>query len=67
MYSRHILMKVFAEIGRQCWPTKPLYDPNGILYDDHVLQMQNGGEKQERNTWLYQQLNITVEPIKGGD
>ena len=27
--------------------------------------MQNGGEKQERNTWLYQQLNITVEPIKG--
>ena len=61
----HLNESFFAEIGRQCWPTKPLYDPNGILYDDHVLQMQNGGEKQERNTWLYQQLNITVEPIKG--
>lgn len=61
----HLSDSFFAEIGRQCWPTKPLYDPNGILYDDHVLLMKNGGEKQERNTWLYQQLNITVEPIKG--
>lgn len=61
----HLNDSFFAEIGRQCWPTKPLYDPNGILYDDHVLLMKNGGERQERNTWLYQQVNVTVEPLAG--
>lgn len=55
----------FSDIGRQCWPVKPLYDPNGNLFDDHVQQMKNGGRKTERNTWLYQQFNLTIEPIKG--
>ena len=61
----HMNDSFFSDIGRQCWPMKPLYDPNGNLFDDHVQQMKNGGRKTERNTWLYQQFNLTIEPIKG--
>ena len=61
----HMNYSFFSDIGRQCWPVKPLYDPNGNLFDDHVQQMKNGGRKTERNTWLYQQFNLTIEPIKG--
>ena len=61
----HMNNSFFSDIGRQCWPVKPLYDPNGNLFDDHVQQMKNGGRKTERNTWLYQQFNLTIEPIKG--
>lgn len=63
--STHMNDSFFSDIGRQCWPVKPLYDPNGNLFDDHVQQMKNGGRKTERNTWLYQQFNLTIEPIKG--
>lgn len=56
----------FGDIGRQCFTTKPLYDPNGILYDDHVLGMKDGGSNKERNTWIYQSLNLVVTPSKGG-
>lgn len=61
----HMNDAFFTDIGRQCWPVKPLYDPNGNLFDDHVQQMKDGGRKTERNTWLYQQLNLAIEPIKG--
>ena len=61
----HMNDSFFSDIGRQCWPVKPLYDPNGNLFDDHVQQMKNGGRKTERNTWLYQQFNLTIEPSKG--
>ena len=61
----HMNDSFFSDIGRQCWPVKPLYDPHGNLFDDHVQQMKNGGRKTERNTWLYQQFNLTIEPIKG--
>ena len=61
----HMNDSFFSDIGRQCWPVKPLYDPNGNLFDDHVQQMKNGGRKTERNTWPYQQFNLTIEPIKG--
>lgn len=61
----HLNDTFFGDIGRQCWPTKPLYDPNGILFDDHALLMRDGGKTKERNTWLYQQAQITVKPVKG--
>lgn len=38
----HMNDSFFSDIGRQCWPVKPLYDPNGNLFDDHVQQMKNG-------------------------
>lgn len=60
----HLSDSFFSEIGRQSWPTKPLYDPNGILFDDHALLMRDGGRNTDRNTWVYQQAQITVEPIK---
>ncbi len=61
----HLTETFFGDIGRQSWPTKPLFDPNGNLFDDHALLMRDGGSDKERNTWLYQQVNITIEPIKG--
>lgn len=60
----HLDKNFFGDIGRQAWPTKPLYDPNGNLFDDHVLLMDRGGTNKERNTWVYQQGQIVVNPIQ---
>ena len=61
----HMNDSFFSDIGRQCWPVKPLYDPNGNLFDDHVQQMKNGGgEKQPKNRGV-PSIILTIEPIKG--
>ena len=61
----HMDSNFFQEIGRQSWPISPLYDPNGILFNDHVLNMRDGGQTTNNQTVTQQQLNITLEPIKG--
>lgn len=54
----------FTEIGRQSWPIGPLYDPNGFLYNDHVLRMIAGHTNTD-NTVSSHQLLLRLEPIKG--
>lgn len=55
----------FTEIGRQSWPIGPLYDPNGYLFNDHVLRMKDGGQSVQQSTSLSQQVSITLKPLKG--
>ncbi|MDX9883118.1 MAG: TonB-dependent receptor [Prolixibacteraceae bacterium] len=55
----------FQEIGRQSWPVSPLYDPNGNLFNDHVLGMERGGQIKKQETAVIQQLGVTLEPLKG--
>lgn len=55
----------FAEIGRQSWPIGPLYDPNGNLFNDHVLRMKDGGRSGSQTSTLSQQLGLVVKPLKG--
>lgn len=49
------------------WPTLPLYDPNGYLYDTPtpVLGLRDGGRDEIKTDNLYQQAQLMLEPIKG--
>ncbi|MRX74507.1 SusC/RagA family TonB-linked outer membrane protein [Pedobacter petrophilus] len=57
----------YEGIGRQGWPTLPLYDPNGYLYSSPspALEMAEGGDDNEVKDWMYQQIQLVFEPIKG--
>lgn len=61
----HMTDWFFQEIGRQSWPVGPLYDPNGFLFNDHVLQMREGGQTKSQDYTSLHQLTLTLEPIKG--
>jgi TonB-linked SusC/RagA family outer membrane protein len=57
----------YQDIGRQGWPTLPLYDPNGFLFSSPspALGMAEGGVDRNQRDWNYQQLQIVIEPVKG--
>lgn len=56
-----------SDLARQGWPTLPLYDPNGYLFSapSFALGLQNGGRYTTQNDWMYQQIKLTLEPVKG--
>lgn len=54
----------YHQIARR-WPTCPIYDPNGNLMDhSQALQLRDGGRDKDQKDWNYQQLQLTIEPIK---
>lgn len=55
------------ELARHGWPSLPLYDPNGFLNSEPspALGLRDGGRDKRQNDWTYQQLKLTLEPIKG--
>ena len=61
----HMEDNFFQEIGRQSWPVGPLYDPNGILFNDHVLDMVMGGQSTTETTAVTQQLGFVMQPVTG--
>ncbi|MGL5545597.1 MAG: SusC/RagA family TonB-linked outer membrane protein, partial [Tannerellaceae bacterium] len=54
----------YHNIARR-WPVNPVTDPNGF-YTDHseIIQLQDGGRDKDEKDWMYQQLQLTFEPIK---
>lgn len=58
---------LMQDMARQGWPTLPLYDPNGYIYSSPspALGLRDGGRDQKQDDWLYQQLKLTIEPLKG--
>lgn len=54
----------FAE---QAWPMLPLYDPNGYYLSSPsaALFIATGGREEQQNDKIYQQLQLTIEPLKG--
>ena len=44
----------FEAIGRQSWPIGPLYDPNGFLFNDHVLRMKDNTIERVENNCRFQ-------------
>ncbi|GAA4795664.1 TonB-dependent receptor [Olivibacter ginsenosidimutans] len=56
----------FSNIARQGWPTLPLYDPNGHLYNSPspALNMRDGGRGIWQTDNLYQQVQFILEPVK---
>lgn len=57
----------YDDLGRQGWPTLPLYDPNGYLFSSPspALGMRDGGNDNSTKDFIYQQLQLLLEPIRG--
>ncbi|PXV61005.1 TonB-linked SusC/RagA family outer membrane protein [Dysgonomonas alginatilytica] len=55
---------LFGDLGRQAWPTLPLYDPNGFLMQRTALALRNEGNDRIETDNLYQQIQFVFEPIK---
>jgi len=57
---------LYNDLGRQGWPTLPLYDPNGYLYSSPspVLGLETGGSDRTQTDNIYQQFSLVLEPIK---
>jgi len=57
----------YQDMGRQGWPNLPLTDPNGYLYSSPspALAMSEGGNDNTVKDWMYQQLQLVIEPVKG--
>lgn len=57
---------LYNDLGRQGWPTLPLYDPNGYLYSSPspVLGLETGGSDRKQTDNIYQQFSLILEPIK---
>jgi TonB-linked SusC/RagA family outer membrane protein len=58
---------LYGNMARQAWPTLPLYDPNGYYYSSPspALAIADGGKENSQTDWNYQQINLTLEPLKG--
>lgn len=56
---------IFQKLGLWTWPVYPLYDPNGHLFNDQVLQMVEGGQTNINNTTFIQQFNLELTPLPG--
>lgn len=57
----------YHDLGRQGWPSLPLYDPNGYLYasPSPALNIRDGGSGKYQTDYLYQQAQLVLEPIQG--
>ena len=58
---------LYSDLARQGWPILPLYDPNGHLFSSPspALGLRDGGRDKTQEDWLYQQVKLVIEPIKG--
>lgn len=61
-----LVNSLYSDIGRQGWPTLPLYDPNGYLYSSPspALGLATGGDDNKETDDNYHQLALIVEPVK---
>jgi TonB-linked SusC/RagA family outer membrane protein len=56
--------------GTRGWPTMPLYDNNGYLWQqfgefDYAVGMVEGGRTKKQEDWVYHQFQLVLEPVKG--
>lgn len=60
---------LYSNLGRQGWPTLPLYDPNGYLYDSPspALGLATAGNDRTQTDDNYNSLNFIIKPLKGWD
>lgn len=55
----------YHNIARR-WPTVPVKDENGYYTDpSEIAQLLDGGRARTQKDFLYQQLQLTVKPLKG--
>ena len=56
---------ILQYFGQYLWPVAPLYDPNGILFNDLALRFTQGGQRTISNTTSTHQFNLTLRPLPG--
>lgn len=65
-YSRPAYMTglFFHNIARR-WPTNAVLDPNGnYIEGNEILQMRDGGVDRDQKDYLYQQLQLVMNPLE---
>lgn len=55
----------YSNIGKECWPIGPLYDPNGFLFNDTVLRLKDGGQTTTVVKQVTSQLDLEYSPLPG--
>jgi TonB-linked SusC/RagA family outer membrane protein len=57
----------YENLGRQGWPTLPMYDPNGFLFSapSPALGLAQGGLYKHQQDSQYQQVQLVLQPVKG--
>jgi TonB-linked SusC/RagA family outer membrane protein len=63
------ISNMYNELGRQCWPNLPIYDPNGYFSGNGsggslAQKLQESGYNDSMTDNLSQQATLTLEPIK---
>jgi len=60
---------LYQTLGRQGWPTLPIYDDNGYMYDSPspVYGLSEGGSDKTQTDQNYYQMNLIFKPLKGWD
>lgn len=56
---------LFQDLGRQAWPTLPLYDPNGYLMQRTALGLRDEGTDKVDTDNMTQQMQFILEPVTG--
>lgn len=55
----------YWNIGKECWPIGPLYDPNGFLFNDTALRLRDGGQQTTTVKQVVSQLDVEYSPLPG--
>jgi len=67
-YGRPSIMTTsfYDNLLRRCRPTRAIKDPNGYYMTDinYIQALQDGGRHKEQNDNLYNQIKLTITPIK---
>lgn len=68
-YDRPVNISYLDKLGYQTWPTLPVYDDNGYLFNapSPIMPMREGGRDKTRKDLITQQFRAKVTPLKGWD
>lgn len=68
-YDRPVNISYLDKLGYQTWPTLPVYDDNGYLFNapSPIMPIREGGRDKTRKDLITQQFRAKVTPLKGWD
>lgn len=55
----------YRTYGNNNWPNIPMFDPNGHIFQDVTLNINEGGKKTTKTIRNYYQAALVIEPVKG--
>lgn len=57
---------LYRDLARQGWPTLPVYDVNGYMFNSPspAMGLRDGGRDKTQTDNIYQQASLVLEPVK---